>query len=66
MSEQFWRCRFWPHCAIHRGLRRPQQLSPDNRQDIQDLVGAGMSLSAVAVEFEVSHSTVSYIVAGTR
>ena len=59
MAERHNRCRYWPHCSIHLGDARPHQLSARVVRAIRDQRAAGARVTELAVEWGLTHQTVS-------
>lgn len=62
MGEQHHRCRFWPHCAIHRGTRPPLRFSDDNIAEMRELHTEGWNYSEIARVFDAHPSAVNLLV----
>lgn len=52
--EQIMRCRYYPYCQIHIGLRRPRDYSPELIEGVKKAFANGMSIRRIERLFGMS------------
>jgi DNA invertase Pin-like site-specific DNA recombinase len=55
------RCRYWPHCEIHRNIARPANLNEANFIEMRELYAEGFPIRVIAESFEISRYEVTKV-----
>lgn len=64
--ENHLRCRFFPHCAIHKGEPRPSLFTPHNRTEMVQMYRSGWHVQEIARAFDADELYVRTVLGDAR